>query len=988
MSYRALKSLTAGALSSLLVLTSPGLASYQAFAADIAIPRIQTQSAGSPIVPALSNAAGSASFSGLQATPFGSFGLQPSLRLTGGAPSVTVAPSVDAAASGQSVIPSASLLKTQIQPQAAAQEGNLTPQARVSLETGRMASDAAASIATVGDLSKAAPAASLTLGQRLEALITGKPSAASSQGVETVPAASFGAFSSPRGHDFSLAKPAGDSIREAAEDLADGVPTPPIDRKPASPNDDGNGKGPFWPKLIAAGIALLPAAFLAWPLIASGAALSGGLIAASSVTLALMPFLGDRSPKFLRTLPGNALFALGLFSFLSGNSVVAGGLALIGGWGLTRFGRIEGKHRSLEKIETLGAYFGALGAVTGVGLALLSPAGWLAAGLTWASYPLAMLLWMQLPRWISSGIANVVVIGITGTKGVYHVTASLRRDTVLYERLLTYSRKQLEKSRWNAVWLSAIWMPVLISETVQFLLAVAAGAVLTAIEAPILFAWGSLHEVRELNGVTRRATVIFANWARGTFDALQGSKASLFNPLEKKLIAYANSKTTLVSLAGAGAIRLLQLGWVTFTLAIAVPWSAIMFVSALLRGAEAYDPAKHSPNSLRLSEDGIEDGRPLPDEPEGPSTPAKNPLAPKIIATLVGLLPLALLALPLAAGIAAFDTLLLSLATLGVAAMPLMPAETTKRLRQAPATAITLIGIGLLLTGNPWMGAVAALSGWGLWRYTGQGGPNKDRSYSVDDPAYIGAFFGAVAVTAGIGVALLGPLGWISLALKVAATALSPLLLAHLPRWVGQGAKAALTGPLVSFRAFYKLLSFWEQDTEFYNNLKSHSNYWLKKTFWNGTWLSLIWVPTWALQLTEGVASLALGLAYGVLRAPFRFVWGAADEIAPQGSVTRFIAASMRQWSALTDGSKNTFDAVIARLLPAINETTSVTGRPTLKAGLAMLAARLVQLGWLAWTIAAATLALPFVLFASALSGMKAAAGPADEKQSNRPNAY
>ncbi|MEK7859667.1 MAG: hypothetical protein AAB320_11070 [Elusimicrobiota bacterium] len=988
-----LKSLTAAALSSLLILTSPGLASYQAFAADIIVPRIQTQGAG-PVIPALSNVGGSASFSGMQTAQFGSMGLQPSLQLTGGAPAVLPTAAVDAAASvGQPLSPSASLIKAEALPQSAqAHSAALTPQARIALETGRMAAEASASIQAVGELSKAAPAASLTLGQRLDALITGKTSAASTLGSETAPVASFGAFHSQRGNGtLSFAKPAGDSIREAAEDMADSVPAPK-DSKPSAPKDDDAGKGPFWPKLVAAGIALLPAVFIAWPMIAAGTLLTGGvaggLIAAASLTLALMPFLGDRSPKFLRTLPGNALFALGLFAFMSGNSVLAGGLALIGGWGLTRFGRGEDKQRSIEKIETLGVYFGALGAITGVGLALLSPAGWLATGLTWASYPLAMLLWMQLPRWIAGGIETIVTKGFIGVRGVYRVTASLRTDTVLYERLVKYSTKQLEKSRWNAVWLSAIWMPVLLGEAVQFVLAIAAGTVLGVVESPIMFAWGSFHEVRERNGLTKRATVFFAEWARGTFQFLQGSKAALFNPLEKLLIPYADSTTTAVSIAGAAAIRVLQLGWVAFTLLAAVPTAGFMFLRAAFRGGAAYDPSRHSPGSLKLGKDDVEGGSPLPDEPADPSKPVKNPLAPKIIATLIGLLPLGLLALPAAAGIAALDTILLTLATLGVAAMPLMPATTSKRLRQAPAAAITAIGIGLLLTGQPWMGAVAALGGWGLLRYTGNGGPDGRSRYSVNDPAYIGAFFGAVVVTAGIGVALLGPLGWVPLALKIAATALSPLLLVHLPRWVGQGAKAALTGPIASARAFYKLLSFWENDTKFYDNLKSHSDYWLKKTFWNGTWLSLIWVPTWALQLTEGVASLVLGAAYGILRAPFRFVWGALDEVSPQGRATRFMAAAMRQWSSLTDGSKKTFDAVIAKLIPTIDEKTSVTGRPTLKAALAMLAARLVQAVWLAWTVAAATLALPVVLFTSALAGMKAAAEPVDEKQSNRPDAY
>jgi hypothetical protein len=247
--------------------------------------------------------------------------------------------------------------------------------------------------------------------------------------------------------------------------------------------------------------------------------------------------------------------------------------------------------------------------------------------------------------------------------------------------------------------------------------------------------------------------------------------------------------------------------------------------------------------------------------------------------------------------------------------------------------------------------------------------------YSVDDPEYIGAFFGALGVVTGLGVALLGMTGWAPLAFKVGGYLTSLLLLVHLPRWVGAGLKTAAEGGWTSVRAFEKVLSFWERDTDFYRNLRKHASYWLDKSVWNGSWLSVIWVPTWALLAAEWAASLVLGLAAGLVRLPLNFVWGAAYNVAPDAKLTRFIAGFARSTFEQAEGSKKTvFDPLVARLIPAMNAANPVSGRPTLGAAGAFLLARLAQAFWLA------RLALwsPVILGMSVLAGFKNAAG---EKQ-------
>ncbi len=281
--------------------------------------------------------------------------------------------------------------------------------------------------------------------------------------------------------------------------------------------------------------------------------------------------------------------------------------------------------------------------------------------------------------------------------------------------------------------------------------------------------------------------------------------------------------------------------------------------------------------------------------------------------------------------------------------------------------------VGLLSQNVFWMGLVTALSGWGMARYAKNLETKEGQKwYSVDDPEYIGAFFGALGVLTGLGVAFLGMTGWAPLAFKVAGYGTSLLLLIHLPRWVGTGLRAAVEGGWSSVRAFEKVLSFWERDTDFYRNLRKHASYWLDKSVWNGSWLSVIWVPTWALLAAEWVVSAALGLALGLLRLPLNFAWGAAYNIAPDAKLTRFLAGFARGTFTRAEGSKATvFDRWVSSLVPAMNEANPTSGRPTLKAAAAFLLARLAQAAWLARLVFWA----PAILILALIDGFKNASG-------------
>jgi hypothetical protein len=340
-------------------------------------------------------------------------------------------------------------------------------------------------------------------------------------------------------------------------------------------------KGPFWPRLLSAGLALAPAVFLGLPLLAASGYAVGGLVVAASLALAVMPFLSESSPKALRAAPGLLVAALGVaaagvsLSLSLGLGVAVapaliwtGALALLGGWGLTRYGlgKSEGRYGSYGSVETLSAFFGGLAALTGVALAASTPLGWTATGLLWLSYPLSTLLWFHLPGWVGKGMAAAFEGVWLAAKGLSRVLTAIHRDTVLLDRLQKFSERHWNASKWNGVWLAVMWTPIILAEAAMYGLSAVSGLYVGAIAAPVNFLWAASAKLWPGS----KLQVYFAEAARLVFDNVQNGKVARFNPLEAKLIPLANSPKFLVSAVGSLGIRALQLGWVLYA-AVAAP---------------------------------------------------------------------------------------------------------------------------------------------------------------------------------------------------------------------------------------------------------------------------------------------------------------------------------------------------------------------------------------------------------------------------------
>lgn len=766
------------------------------------------------------------------------------------------------------------------------------------------------------------------------------------------------------GWSRQLARPAGQEIADAVRSYNERVSAPAPQLSTVEPARAGR-RSPLVPRLIASGLALLPAALLGVPLMAAGSLLAGGALVASSLALSVLPFMNERTVLAVRSLPGAALFSLGAITLgagvLSGTGLWMGALVTLGGWGLWRYGRSESVKHSYEEAEALSAFFGALGAAAGAGLVLLSPAGWLAGALTWLAYPVSALLLMHLPSWVGNGIVAVFFSARQSVRGMGRVMFSLRNDTVLRDRLESFTKKHLSRSPWNAVWLAGVWIPVWLSDLGQFALTLAGGLAVSAMQAPVMFLWGVSHELAREAKVTR----FLAAWAHFAFDNAQGSKKTVYNRIAAPLASAANSKNKLTSLPAGAAMRLAQWAWLAYAVVGTPVLLLAGFIRAFSKTGEAYEPKKHDPDYLRVSTDDKIGAEPAPEEPEDPSKPVKDPAAPKIIASAIALLPAYFIGLPLlaSAGPVLGGIYLVSVAAL--AAMPFMPESTPKLVRQLPGFLLAGLGLtmfylmpvipftlagglALLKTNAFWLAAVAALSGWGLVRYAGKAGKSDGRRYSVDDPEYIGAFFGALGVGTGVGIALSGLSGFLPMGLTALAYLTSPLLLMHLPHWIWAGAWKAVKGPGESARAFHDVLGFWHSETKFHANLKRHARYWLDKSVWNGAWLSLLWVPTWGVMAAEFVLSLGLGLAMGVLRAPFNFIAGAARELSPDSRLTKFLEGFAKGTFKRMEGNFDLFKRETAPLVPMMDESDPVSGRPTAKAFAVSAVLRLAQFAWLA----------------------------------------
>lgn len=963
MSHLPLRRVVAASISLSLVAACPGLAPYAAAQSIRTAPSAAATSAAPAMSPV--SAIGGASFSVPSLMP-SALGLTGSL----GAPSVAPSPVVLAPAlAAKALIAPAPVSAAAVVPAAARP-------AALSKTVSASAKAAVTALEEAGPIANASPASASGVGQKLEDILTGAP--ALRRGAD---------FSAPSvnarvdlGDSGLLARPAGDSIRAAvaASVQESDIPVPPAGMTPAPQAP----KGPFWPRLLSAGLALAPAVVLGLPLLAASAYLVGGLVIATSVALAVMPFLSESSPKALRAAPGLALSALGVasagvalsLSFGLGVAVApaliwTGALAMLGGWGLTRYGlgKTEGRYGSYGSVETLSAFFGGLAALTGVALAASTPLGWTATAVLWVSYPLATLLWFHLPGWVGKGMTAAVEGLWHGILGMTRVLTAIHRDTVLFDRLSKFSERYWNSSKWNGVWLAVMWTPIMLAEAVMYALSGVAGLAVGLVAAPVNFLWGASAKLWPGS----KANVYFAEAARLVFDNVQNGKVARFNPLEAKLIPLANSPKFFVSALGSLVLRALQLGWLVYA-ALATPLLSVAGLVLAFGRAGTYDEKRHDHRSLRINKHDSPSEKPTePTDPE-PGTPSKATIAPKLIAVALALVPAYFFGLPIIAGASFIQIPLYFGLVLSLAAMPFL-GKAPMWAKSFAGRALFYNGLVLLLNGSAvWVGLIALLGGWGFNRWVKK---TAEKGGSFDE-AELGAFFATLMSSAAIGAVWAGFLGgWIGWGTLALAAATSPFLLMHLPSWVWEGLRGVFKSFARSMESFSDVAGFWHEDTKFRSNLKSHASYWLKKTYWNGVWLSAIWVPVGLLQAAEFVLSVALGAVVGLLRAPFAFAASAFGEAKSGSRAARFTKGLVDGWKAASEGSKALFDRLVSGLVPAMNEATQGTGRPTAKAAGAFLLARFVQLAWLVGAVAMNLSGLAFLI--GLYRGVRAAlAGP------------
>ena len=881
-----MKKLISTLVSTALVLMSPGLGVYNVFANNIAAQAVNS-GANANVVPVVLNVGSTLSGASIVGNQS-----QMNVGLKGVLPAAANAPAVQPAAlqSLGAVLPrsaapqvvrtpqaQAAALPAQAKSRALSQKE--APAAAVSHRLVQVSAGVSQALDSAGPVAQARPESAHSLGNKVMSLLSGGVSSRYDDPVLAPQGNRIAGFNGlSQGGARYFAVPAGkESIEAAVRAHNDENPQPPAPPQ-EEPAKKETPQAPLAARIFSAGVAVVPALVLGVPLIFAGATWAGILVSAASLSLMAMPFMGERTPRFVRTLPGFVVAGLGLFTLgagvLTGTGIAMGALVSLGGWGLVRYGRMENRDYYNEA-KLITAFFGAIAAVSGAGLVAMAPAALIAAWTAWVpalssaaawlpygvaaakavSYPVAALLLMHLPGWMGAGIGAVVTNLLASPRGVSRVLNSLGRDTVAWKRLSKYTEKKLDLSVWNVFKVGALWTPVWVSEGVGYALSLVSGLAMAALQAPGMFLWGAAHWLARDSAVNK----YLAAYSHFVFDYAQGSKIAVYNKLVTPLVPYANSESALKSVPALLAMKLAQAGWLVYALAATPVLHVVGLVRAFSRMSEPYDTEKHSPSYLiRMNRD----DRPLPLPDIGEIGPVKDLIPPGLFATGLALLPMYFFGLPLY-GMQIFGQVFTA-AALSLAAMPLLPVKTPVWVRQIPGYVLAGLGLATMLlvpwltfgskglalavlTSNPfWMGAVAALSGLGFINHIRKLDTGEDnRRHWVDHPGYIGAFFGALGVLTGLGVALTGLPGLLGTGLAAAAYLTSGLLLVHLPRWFWSGVGNVFSGIWFSGRNFYDVLSFWRRDAKFYRNMKDHAHYYLRGSVWkvaaNATWLSVIW---------------------------------------------------------------------------------------------------------------------------------------------------
>lgn len=334
--------------------------------------------------------------------------------------------------------------------------------------------------------------------------------------------------------------------------------------KPQLP-EDGDApapeKTPLAAKVFTALLALAPAAFFGLPLLTEGlSVLRVAFFFPAALSLALLPFLGKTAPGFLHALPGRALLYNGVALLASGHGIIAGLIALLGGWAYQTYLRKEGRER-FDEFE-VAAFFGALGAVVAVGAAWTGMGGWLG----WSALGFGALtspfLLQHLPRWVGSGLSRFFH-AILLSMDAFRTTLSFWYRHEFRRNMSAHASYWLDKHWTHGIWLgTTIWIPAWTILAAEALLAIGLGAVFGAARAPFAFVAGALDRAKPKSPVAR----FFNGLVDGWFDSADGSK-DVFDRVTARLQVLmrarhpVSSRPTLVAALALLVTRVAQVLW-------------------------------------------------------------------------------------------------------------------------------------------------------------------------------------------------------------------------------------------------------------------------------------------------------------------------------------------------------------------------------------------------------------------------------------------
>lgn len=1007
---RTIKRALAALLSSTLVLLSAGLRPYEALAADFAAPA--APSAPSGAVPMLGAV-------GLPTSP--ALGVDPAL----GNPALNV-PSLDVGQpSGASIDASRPIPAPAIQAAtpipgspaslAAPIEGSPAAVAQpaqspsLTIVAGAVGARLAAQHSPVRAVSvalqsgvpiaSAAPGAAYGSGREIEAAMTG-------QGFERrsdeMPSARFTSLDSS--NQF-FAKPAGEEIRLANDAMHAAQPqagggAPVVPAPPSNGGNGGNGgfngsngsnggnRVPVVAKILSALVAVVPAAFLGWPLLATSLPL-GVAVLAGSLAVAAFPFMSAGTPKLIRSIPGAIIAAGGLAALGLGVATAAapmalvGAMAALGGWGMIRFARNAQKWQYMDQTEVLFTFLGALSAVGSIGLAALGPAGAAVTALRWVAYPASLALFMQLPGWVGRTISNTLQAAYLSVQDVYGVATSARKDTTLYRRLVNYSEAAFTASSWNALWLGLfVWAPIVVVEAAQVVIGAAMGLAVSALRAPVMIAWTLSNAWSQDSGLTK----LLAAEAHLLFNV---SKVKTFNPLEKPLLPWADSDNIAKRAVGALGIRLLQTAWLAAAPVMTAGLYLVGWPKAVAVARQPQQAGFNDPRYISTEYD------PLPSQVPPVAKPASAPgsTLARLMASAIGLGAFAVFTLPVIQG-AGLLGILVAGTSVAVALMPLL------RGKAFAGTLMTASGVFAALGAARWaliglpgagvvatFGVLAALSGFGLRNLVSKLTDPKTKIFDSDNGLYALGYVGALGLTTALSLVLGLASGPVALGLEIAGGISSLALLAHLPKYLWQGLGQTIEVGFHSIGAAFSGFGYWTSGTRFTDNLTSWMGGIIRKySVFVAPALLPLFIPLVLGYAATFALSLSAGAAMAVLHAPLLYPWAASYNKDAKSTATRFWSGLNAPLYAALEGSRKSVLQRLAKPLIEAANDAAPSRRPTLKALLALSGIGLLELGWLIWLAGVVAVSPLLALYGIATGIGRARSQPSADGQAENPS--